>query len=140
MSKSLSAVNDQYQPSDSADKSVQWYDWSPAKDSWEWVEYDFEKPLTISSTKVCWVDDGPEGSCRIPDEWEILYLNGNIWEPVSRNCPFLARLLSIIILIYDSSSGTYWISSIMTGGGLFSKNSSGFSFAIKRADGSSIDT
>ena len=58
------------------------YDWWPAKDTWEWVEYDFEKPLTISKTKVYWFDDGPDGGCRIPDEWEILYLNGNIWEPV----------------------------------------------------------
>jgi DUF1680 family protein len=82
MSKSIIAVNDQSEPSDSTDKSVLSYNWWPSKDSWEWVEYDFEKPLTISKTKVYWFDDGPDGGCRLPDEWEILYLNGNIWEPV----------------------------------------------------------
>ncbi len=83
MSKSLSAVNDQIEPSNSNDHSVSFYDWWPVKGTWEWVEYDFEKPVTISKTKVYWFDDGPDGGCRIPDEWEILYLNGNIWEPVT---------------------------------------------------------
>ena len=82
ISKSIIAVNDQVEPSDSTDKSAMSYNWWPAKDTWEWVEYDFEEPLTISKTKVYWFDDGPEGGCRLPDEWEILYLNGNIWEPV----------------------------------------------------------
>lgn len=83
ISKTISAVNDQIEPSDSNDRSVQDFNWWPSKNKWEWIEYDFEKPLTISKTKVYWFDDGPEGGCRIPDEWEILYLNGNIWEPVS---------------------------------------------------------
>jgi hypothetical protein len=83
ITKSLSAINDQIEPSGSNDPSVQDYNWWPSRNSWEWVEYDFEKPLTISKTRVYWFDDGPEGGCRIPDEWEILYLNGNIWEPVS---------------------------------------------------------
>jgi hypothetical protein len=81
-SKSITAVNDQIEPADSSDKSVLSYNWWPSKDTWEWVEYDFEKPLTISKTKVYWFDDAPDGGCRLPDEWEILYLNGNIWEPV----------------------------------------------------------
>jgi uncharacterized protein len=83
MSESLSAVNDQIEPSDSTDKSVPYYNWWPVKETWEWVEYDFEKPLSISKTKVYWLDDGPDGDCRIPEDWEILYLNGNVWEPVS---------------------------------------------------------
>jgi uncharacterized protein len=82
MKKSLSAVNDQNEPLDSMDHSVSYYDWWPVKDTWEWVQYDFDKPLTISKTKVYWFDDGQDGGCRIPDDWEILYLNGNIWEPV----------------------------------------------------------
>jgi hypothetical protein len=31
---------------------------------------------------VYWFDDRPDGGCRIPDEWEILYLSDNIWKPV----------------------------------------------------------
>jgi hypothetical protein len=88
ITKTLPAVNDQIEPSSSNDPSVQDYNWWPAKNSWEWVEYDFDKPLTISGTKVYWFDDSPDGGCRIPDEWEILYLNGNIWESVSKRSAY----------------------------------------------------
>ena len=82
MTKTVSAVNDQVVPQNSNDRSVQSYSWWPDKDKWEWVEYDFEKPETISKTKVYWFDDGPGGECRVPDEWEILYLDENIWKSV----------------------------------------------------------
>jgi hypothetical protein len=82
-SKALMAVNDQMEPQSSNDRSVTYYHWWPDKAQWEFVQYDFEKPATISRTKVYWFDDGPDGGCRIPDEWEILYLSGNTWKPVS---------------------------------------------------------
>jgi uncharacterized protein len=82
MSKTLIAVNDQADPANSNDQSVLNYNWWPSKDKWEWIQYIFEKPETISKTKVYWYDNGPDGGCQVPDEWEILYLNGNIWEPV----------------------------------------------------------
>jgi hypothetical protein len=81
-SRDLKAVNDQIGPSNSNDHSVLYYHWWPDKDKWEWIQYDFDKPQTISKTKVYWFDDGPDGGCRIPDEWEVLYLNDNVWEPV----------------------------------------------------------
>jgi hypothetical protein len=62
---------------------VNYYHWWPDKDRWEWIEYDFQKPGTISKTSVYWFDDGPDGGCRIPDEWEIVYLSGNLWKPVT---------------------------------------------------------
>jgi uncharacterized protein len=125
-SESLSAVNDQIEPKDSTDKSVPFYDWRPSKDRWEWVQYDFEKPLNISRTKVYWYDDGPDGGCRTPDEWEILYLNGNIWEPaitksrykISKNewntisfKPVVTRSVKIKVkLKKDFSAGIYeWV-------------------------------
>jgi uncharacterized protein len=123
MSESLSAVNDQIEPADSTDRSAPFYDWWPAKNRWEWVQYDFDKPLYISGTKIFWYDDGPGGGCRLPDEWEILYLNGNIWEPVtteskykiSRNGwdavsfkPVLAQSVKIKVrLKKDFSAGIY---------------------------------
>ncbi len=82
MTRQLSAVNDQAEPENSNDHSIQYYHWWPDKDQWEWIQYDFEKPEKISKTKVYWFDDGPDGGCRIPDEWEILYLSDNIWKPV----------------------------------------------------------
>jgi hypothetical protein len=82
MTRLISAINDQVEPKNSNDHSVSYYHWWPDKDQWEWVEYDFEKPENISKTSVYWFDDGPDGGCRIPDGWEILYLSGNIWKPV----------------------------------------------------------
>ncbi len=83
VTKALMAVNDQMEPQSSNDRSVPYYHWWPDKAQWEFVQYDFEKPATISRTKVYWFDDGPDGGCRIPGEWEILYLSGNTWKPVS---------------------------------------------------------
>jgi len=86
--RDLGAVNDQLTPAHSNDHSVSYFHWWPEKDKWEWIEYDFEKPVTISKTKVYWFDDGPNGGCRIPDEWEILYLSGNMWQPVKAKTPY----------------------------------------------------
>jgi len=88
ITRELSAVNDQTEPSNSNDHSVSYYHWWPDKDKWEWVEYDFEKTESISKTKVYWYDDGPVGGCRIPDTWEILYLTGNMWESVKPLTPY----------------------------------------------------
>lgn len=88
ITKELSAVNDQAEPANSNDHSVLYYHWWPDKDKLEWVEYDFNKPEIISKTKVYWFDNEPDGGCRIPDSWEILYLNGNIWESVSAKTPY----------------------------------------------------
>jgi uncharacterized protein len=88
VTRALSALNDQAGPQNSNDHSVAYYHWWPDKDKWEWVQYDFEKPETISKTKVYWYDDGPDGGCRVPDEWEVLYLSGNIWKPVKANTAY----------------------------------------------------
>jgi DUF1680 family protein len=88
VTRDLPAVNDQIEPVSSNDHSVPYYHWWPEKDKWEWIEYDFDKPERISKTRVYWFDDGPDGGCRIPDEWEILYLNDNVWEPVKAKNPY----------------------------------------------------
>jgi hypothetical protein len=81
-SRTLSSIADQYEPLNSNDHSYPYYHWWPDKNQWEWVQYDFEKPETISKTKVYWFDDGPDGGCRVPDEWVLLYKFGNTWLPV----------------------------------------------------------
>jgi hypothetical protein len=88
VTRGLSAVNDQEEPSNSNDHTVPYYHWWPDKNTWEYVQYDFDRPRTISKTKVYWFDDGPGGGCRIPDEWEILTLNDNVWEPVKNKNPY----------------------------------------------------
>jgi len=48
----------------------------------ESIEYVFQKPETISESSVYWFDDGPDGGCRIPSSWKIMYKLNNQWKPV----------------------------------------------------------
>jgi len=82
-SRDLSSINDQFEPANSNDHTYSYYHWWPDKDSWQWVQYEFEKPETVSKTKIYWFDDGPAGGCRIPDEWKLFYKSGNNWVPVT---------------------------------------------------------
>lgn len=86
--RAISALNDQLLPSSSNDRSVSYYHWWPDKDQWAYVQYDFERPETVSKSKVYWFDDGPDGGCRIPDQWELQYLAGGTWKPVKDKSGF----------------------------------------------------
>jgi uncharacterized protein len=88
LSDALASVNDQIVPSCSNDNSVLNFNWLPHKNRWEWIQYDLNEPEMISKTKVYWFDDGPQGGCRIPDDWEILYLDDNVWTPVKGKMPY----------------------------------------------------
>ncbi len=101
ITRDLPAVYDQSGPENSNDHSVSYYHWWPDKNQWEWLQYDFEKPETISKTKVYWFDDGPDGGCRIPDDWEILYLSGNIWQPVKARTTYKVTKNSWDSLVFD---------------------------------------
>ena len=87
-SRALSSIADQFEPLNSNDHTYPYYHWWPDKNQWEWVQYDFDKPETISKTKIYWFDDGPDGGCRIPDEWELLYKTGDTWKPVAAKTPY----------------------------------------------------
>jgi DUF1680 family protein len=78
----LKALNDQFDPTSSDDKSAVYLHWWPKKNTKEWIQYDFEKEERISSSNVYWYDDGPYGGCRIPASWELQYKKGNEWIPV----------------------------------------------------------
>jgi DUF1680 family protein len=86
--QTLRALNDQVEPAHSNDHSVIYYHWWPRKDTTEWLEYDFEKPVSISSSKVYWYDDGPEGGCRIPAGWRLLFKQGDTWVPVKNKTTY----------------------------------------------------
>jgi len=88
VTRDLPAITDQDEPSNSNDRSATYFHWWPEKDKTEWIQYDFTKPQTISKTRVYWFDDSPDGGCRIPDSWEILYLKENIWLPVKAKSPY----------------------------------------------------
>lgn len=87
-SRALVALNDQYEPVNSNDHSRPFYHWWPKHDSWEWVQYDFDKPEKVSHVKVYWFDDRPHGGCRIPETWELLCKTGGKWVPVKALMPY----------------------------------------------------
>jgi hypothetical protein len=60
----------------------------PKQDTTDWVQYDFAKPEMISSSKVYWFDDRPNGGCRIPAGWRLLYKHGDNWVPVKNTSPY----------------------------------------------------
>ncbi len=80
--RSLRAVQDQDLPSASGDPDVPYHHWWPQKDTTVWIRYDFEKESHVSACSVYWFDDGPQGGCRIPQSWQILYRSGDEWIPV----------------------------------------------------------
>ncbi|MGD0582518.1 MAG: beta-L-arabinofuranosidase domain-containing protein [Bacteroidales bacterium] len=88
ITRSLESVKDQIEPKSSGDETSRYYHWWPDTNKWEWVQYDFDKPESISKSEVYWFDDHPDGGCRIPDEWKILYRSGEQWKPVKVTVPY----------------------------------------------------
>lgn len=78
----LKALNDQAEPADSKDQSTNYLHWWPAKDTTEWIQYDFDQPYTISESKVYWYDDKPWGGCALPSSWKLEYKKGDEWIPM----------------------------------------------------------
>lgn len=92
MNRSLSTIKDQYEPKSSIDKTRSYFHWWPENNKWVWLQYDFEKPETVSSSSVYWFDDRPHGGCRVPDEWELLYMDKGSWVPVETSGEYSVTL------------------------------------------------
>ena len=75
-------INDQLEPKSSDDRLAPLFNWWPLTGGKEWVQYDFKKSEKISVVKVYWFDEQPDGGCRAPKSWQLLYRNGQQWEPV----------------------------------------------------------
>jgi hypothetical protein len=90
---SVEALGDGQEPSSSNDHNVPRMTWWPHKGSTEWVQYDFAKPMKVSSASVYWFDDSGGGGCRVPASWKVLFRDGETWkevtnaqtDPVARN-------------------------------------------------------
>jgi len=81
-------VNDQFEPASSNDRRRPVLHWWPNKGTAEWVQYDFEKPESVSSVEVYWFDDTGQGECRPPQSWRLLYKEGETWKPVASSGRF----------------------------------------------------
>jgi DUF1680 family protein len=78
----LEALNDGREPANSKDISMPRFTWWPQKGTSEWVQYQFAKPAEVSSAEAYFFDDGPQGGCRVPASWRVLYRAGDQWKPV----------------------------------------------------------
>jgi len=79
------AVNDQLNPKNSNDHEIPRFTFWDHKGTTEWVQYDFNEETTISNIHIYWFDDGPNGGCRVPETWKILYLKNGEWKEVSKH-------------------------------------------------------
>jgi len=84
----FSAIKDQYEPADSKDTNFPYLHWWPAKDTKEFIQYDFDSAQTVSESKIYWYDDSPWGGCRIPVAYKLLYKKGDQWLPVEPTAPY----------------------------------------------------
>src|SRR5262249_7538261 len=80
-------INDGDEPHSSSDADS-YFDWWPRKDATEWVEYEFERPSTVSQAELYWFDDTGRGEVRVPASWRILYKDGAAWKPVENLDPY----------------------------------------------------
>ncbi|WP_460165657.1 beta-L-arabinofuranosidase domain-containing protein [Thermostilla marina] len=80
---SVQAVGDGLEPRNSNDHSIPRQTFWPHKGTQEWIAYNFDAPKTVRSVAVYWFDDAPQGGCRIPAAWRILYREGDAWLPVA---------------------------------------------------------
>lgn len=87
-----SAMGDELLPESSADRRIPRFIWPDRRGSREWVEYLFSTPRNVASVEVYWANDEPAGgACRLPESWEVLWWDGNRWQPVSGASPYEIR-------------------------------------------------
>lgn len=75
--ETLTAVNDDSNPSNSNDKSSGAYGNWNNPNSIQWVQYDWSSSVTVTSTEVYWFDDN--GGVLTPTTAYVEYWNGSSW-------------------------------------------------------------
>jgi hypothetical protein len=91
-SKNPQPINDDDDPRSSRDGSY-YFDWWPqgtgqganAAIKNGWVEYAFEKAVTVSESQLYWFDDTPNGGVRVPASWRILYRVAGEWKQIENS-------------------------------------------------------
>jgi DUF1680 family protein len=102
----FAAIKDQYEPTDSKDTNYPYMHWWPAKNTNEFVQYDFDAEHTVSESKVYWYDDGPWGGCRIPVSYKILYKKDGQWVPVKNTIPYAVSKDSFNVVTFEPVATT----------------------------------
>jgi DUF1680 family protein len=78
----LETLNDDELPKSSKDHDIRRMTWWDHRGTVEWLSYRTAKPRKLSEASVYWFDDSGIGSCRVPEEWRLLWLDGDEWKPV----------------------------------------------------------
>ena len=81
-SNAIDAPTSTRAPSSSNPRDLPRLTWWPHSGSAEWLQYDFTPPRKVSAVEVYWFDDAPQGGCRVPASWRLLYKDGEAWKPV----------------------------------------------------------
>ncbi|MEK3909967.1 DUF5695 domain-containing protein [Paenibacillus sp. FSL H7-0331] len=79
--ESITGLNDGYSPTSSNDRGHPVYGNWDNPGAVEWVQYDFSRSYTISSTNVYWFDD--DQGIDLPASYSIQYWNGTAWVNVT---------------------------------------------------------
>jgi DUF1680 family protein len=87
----VDALCDGVLPKSSADQTIERFTWWPRKGSVEWVQYDFPKPRKVDRSAVYWFVDHPQGGCKLPRTWRLLYKTAQGWQPLSDVGPYPLR-------------------------------------------------
>lgn len=78
------ALNDQITPKSSDDTGMPRFTWWDHRGTKEWVQYDFEKPQTVTAVETYWWDERrTKAHCRVPQSWRVLYQEATTWKPIS---------------------------------------------------------
>jgi hypothetical protein len=85
----LGAVYDGFDPISSADESSLYFRMRPAAGEPAWIEYEFKRPIGVSSAQVYFFDD--RRFCRLPASWRILYKDGEQWKPVTNHAGYAVQ-------------------------------------------------
>lgn len=102
--KSIEAIRDQLLPAGSNDRNIPYFHWWPNADKTEWISYTFDKPYTISKSKVFWFSDG--GGCKAPVAWRLYYLKDGKWNEVKTKNDYGIQLDIINITDFEPVTTT----------------------------------
>lgn len=79
--RGIEAIRDQILPAGSNDHNCQFFHWWPNSNQTEWISYTFDKPYSISKSKIFWFSDG--GDCKAPQRWRLYYMKDGEWTLVN---------------------------------------------------------
>jgi hypothetical protein len=85
---SLEAPDSGRTPESSADMSIPRFTWWDRRGTTEWIEYDLRDVRELSSVSAYWFDDTGTGQCRVPQSWQVLWLDRGTWRPVDNTTPY----------------------------------------------------